>query len=224
MPVTGVLAIDQWQILIRLVIAAGLGALIGFERERQDQPAGLRTHMILAIGAALAMIISINIAQQYKGDAGRIAAQVISGIGFLGAAAIFRFGWNVRGLTTATSLWTLAIIGMAVGAGHFLTGFGATVLILIALTFMNSFEKRFIIQRKHMPIEVCINDRPGILQEIKKAILDQQTTIVETSVNHDLERDVAIFNLVVVTTEDAPIEQMIDNLMSLKGVKSFKIG
>jgi len=101
--------ISEGEILIRLGLAALLGMIVGFERERQNQPAGLRTHAILAIGSCLAMTISINLAVQFvphvpNGDPARLAAQVISGIGFLGAGAILRYGTNVKGLTTATSL------------------------------------------------------------------------------------------------------------------------
>ena len=105
--------ISEWEILLRLGLAALLGMLVGYERERQNQPAGLRTHAILAIGSCLAMTVSINLSTQFEsfganGDPARIAAQVVSGIGFLGAGAILRYGTNVKGLTTATSLWTIA--------------------------------------------------------------------------------------------------------------------
>ncbi len=102
--------ISELEIVLRLGLSAVLGMVIGFDRERQNQPAGLRTHTILAIGSCLAMTISINLAIQYQpianGDPSRLAAQVVSGIGFLGAGAILRYGTNVKGLTTATSLWT----------------------------------------------------------------------------------------------------------------------
>ena len=117
--------IGEWDILIRLLIAAGLGAVVGFERERSQQPAGLRTHIILVVGSTLAMTLSVNLAIQFQplvpnGDPARLAAQVISGIGFLGAGAIFRYGVSIKGLTTATSLWTMAVVGLVVGAGHYL--------------------------------------------------------------------------------------------------------
>ena len=107
-----------------LLAAAGLGSLIGLEREIHGQPAGLRTHMILAVGASLAAILSISYSQflsspNLPSDPGRIVAQVVSGVGFLGAGAILRFGVSVKGLTTASSLWTTAIIGIACGSGYF---------------------------------------------------------------------------------------------------------
>ena len=117
------LMITDIEIILRLMIATGLGLVIGYERERQNQAAGLRTHMVLVTGLALAMIVSINLAVQYRGiatngDPARLAAQVISGIGFLGVGAILRFGSNIKGLTTTASMWTMAVIGLSIGAGH----------------------------------------------------------------------------------------------------------
>src|SRR5512138_990442 len=105
--------ISDFEIIFRLLAAAALGALVGYERQRNNQPAGLRTHIILVVGAALAMTLSINLAMQYRplvpnGDPARLAAQVISGIGFLGVGAIIRYGPNIKGLTTATSMWSMA--------------------------------------------------------------------------------------------------------------------
>lgn len=225
---TEVVAITEVQILIRLLISAALGAIIGFERERQNQPAGLRTHTILAIGATLAMTLSINIAMQFRdvvpnGDPARLAAQVISGIGFLGAGAILRFGNNIRGLTTATSLWTLAIIGLAVGAGHFFAGVTATLLLLIMLTLMDAAEKRFIKVYRTMTVTIEIEDRPKVLNEINNLIKDESTSIIQTSITRNFEQDYASYNLVVKSLEKTPVEDLAKELATLKGIKSLKI-
>src|SRR5438045_3802502 len=104
----------------RLCLAGLLGGLIGFEREVNSQPAGLRTHMIVSLGSCLIMLVSIHMSELAPGrsDPARIAAQVVAGIGFLGAGAIMRSGLSVRGLTTAACLWTAAAIGLAVGCGY----------------------------------------------------------------------------------------------------------
>lgn len=223
------LLIGGTQIVIRLLVAALLGALIGFDRERQNQPAGLRTHTILAVGSALAMIISVNLANQYKdfggpdGDPARLAAQVISGIGFLGAGAIFRFGPNVRGITTATSLWTLAVIGLSIGAGNFIAGIATTLILLVVLTILDWVEKRYIKTYKSLTIDVQVEDHPGVLEEIRGQILDQNTTITSTSVSRDFQNDVASISLVVKTLESAAVDDMVAHLSTLQGVKSFKI-
>ena len=159
--------ISDQDILIRLIVAALLGAVVGFERERTGQPAGLRTHIILVVGATLTMTLSINLPIEFKnltpnGDPSRLAAQVISGIGFLGAGAIFRYGPSVKGLTTATSLWTMAIVGLVVGAGHYLSAAAATAVILVALVVLNYFEKKFIDTYTSVQITVTADNRISV--------------------------------------------------------------
>lgn len=118
--------------VIRLLLAAGLGAAIGYQREREQKPAGLRTHVLIALGAAL--FTAAGIFGFASGDPSRIAAGIVTGIGFLGAGAILhRQGGIVIGLTTAASIWAVAAIGLAVGAGQYLLSLVATVLSLVIL-------------------------------------------------------------------------------------------
>lgn len=121
--------------VLRLLFAALLAGVVGAEREKGAQIAGTRTHAVLGIGAALAMLVSLQLAAHAPppADPGRIAAQVVSGIGFLGAGAIIRLGTSVRGLTTAASLWTTAIIGLAVGAGYPIEAAVATAVLMCVL-------------------------------------------------------------------------------------------
>ena len=128
--------------MLGIAAAAALSSLIGLEREIHGQPAGLRTHMILGVGAALAAVLSISNSQflscpNLPSDPARIVAQVVSGVGFLGAGAILRFGVTVKGLTTASSLWTTAIIGIACGSGYFALAAFTTVLVFGILIFGN---------------------------------------------------------------------------------------
>ncbi len=128
----------------RLCLAALLGGLVGLERELHHQFAGLRTHMIVAIGACLVMILSLhmNDLSPQKADPGRLAAQVVAGVGFLGAGAIMRSGLSVRGLTTAACLWTVAAIGLAVGCGYWKAAAAATALVLVATYCFQKLESR----------------------------------------------------------------------------------
>lgn len=125
---------------INLIIAAFLGGLIGLERETGRRPAGLRTNMLVAVGSALFTMLSLH-AFPGIGDKGRVAAQIVSGIGFLGAGTVWRSQDAVKGLTTAAGLWTVAAIGMAVGAGLGLLALSATIIVLLILTLMMRFEK-----------------------------------------------------------------------------------
>ena len=126
------------QIILRLIAAAILGGLVGFERETHDnRTAGFRTHIVVCVGASLIMLTSLYIFEVYKNiataDPARIAAGVITGIGFLGAGTIIRSGSSVKGLTTAASLWTVSGIGLAVGCGFYTAACVTTIIILAAL-------------------------------------------------------------------------------------------
>ncbi|MCS6936832.1 MAG: MgtC/SapB family protein [Candidatus Bipolaricaulota bacterium] len=118
------------ELLVRLVVAALLGAVVGWERERAQRPAGLRTYMLVAFGSALFTVLSSTAFAGAGADPSRIAANIVVGIGFLGAGTIFRAGEAVRGLTTAAGLWAIAAIGMAAGAGEYLLALFSTVLVL----------------------------------------------------------------------------------------------
>jgi putative Mg2+ transporter-C (MgtC) family protein len=138
-------SLTEIDIVIRLCLAFAAGGIIGFERSFRRQVAGLRTHILISLGAASLMLLSIWLPSTYAektGDPGRIAAQVVSGIGFLGAGAIIRLGINIRGLTTAASLWLTAAIGLTIGAGMYVTALTAGVLALLTLIILNKVESK----------------------------------------------------------------------------------
>ena len=122
------------EMLLRLAVAALIGALVGYEREREGKPAGIRTHGMVSLGAALFTVVSIY-GFEGKGDPARVAAQVVPGIGFLGAGAILHDRLSVRGLTTAASLWVTSAIGVAVGTGMLVMSFVSGVLVFALLRF-----------------------------------------------------------------------------------------
>jgi len=128
--------------ILRLLLAAGLGAAIGLEREYRQKPAGLRTNILIALGSALFTLISIQM-----GGAGRtpdrIAAQVVTGIGFLGGGAILRSGRNIHGMTTAATIWVNAAVGMAAGAGQFAIATATTTIALVVLALLPPIESFF---------------------------------------------------------------------------------
>lgn len=135
--------------IIRLLIAAGAGSIIGFERERLQWAAGLRTHMLVCVGSCLVMIVSafgfseVLHEKNIVLDPSRIAAQVVSGIGFLGAGTILLRGEVVRGLTTAASLWAVAAIGLAVGSGLYLAALSTTAIVLVILAGIKPIEELY---------------------------------------------------------------------------------
>ncbi len=139
--ISSIPTLSGWEALLRLSIACALGATIGFEREIRDREAGIRTHLLVSLGSALFTIVSAYGYHAFltsgdnivRTDPTRIAAQIVTGIGFLGAGAIIREGLSVRGLTTAATLWVVAAIGMACGAGYYWPAAASTVLTILAL-------------------------------------------------------------------------------------------
>ena len=151
-------SITDLEMIARLALAGLLGAVVGFEREWRDRSAGLRTHMLVCIGAAAFTIVSAYAFREWYTpqrssivmDPTRIAAQIVSGIGFLGAGAILRSGGSsVRGLTTAASLWAMAAIGMAVGAGEYVLAAASTALIVFVLTVLRQISNRIRVFHRH---------------------------------------------------------------------------
>ncbi len=134
--------LDMWGIFARLLLATGLGAAIGIEREYRQKPAGLRTNILIGMGAALFTIVSLSMASQ-GGASDRIAANIITGIGFLGGGAILRSGTSVHGMTTAATIWVNAAIGMAVGMGDYVLGTVATAVTLVVLALLPPIESYF---------------------------------------------------------------------------------
>ncbi|MCL2373928.1 MAG: MgtC/SapB family protein [Treponema sp.] len=180
--------LTELDMLIRLCLGFAAGAIIGFERSSRRQVAGLRTHILIATGATLLMLLSIYLPQQLSpyrvGDPGRIAAQVVSGIGFLGAGAIIRLGNNVRGLTTAASIWFVAAVGLAIGGGMFLIAAAAVVLGLITLMLLNVVEKKIFPSSRFKLLEISYKDNSPNTKEALDIVKASGISIQSVDVNH----------------------------------------
>ena len=164
------------ELLGRLLLAAVLGGAIGAERELNDQAAGLRTHMLLTIGACLFTLVSAY-GFGAPTDPSRLAAQVVTGIGFLGGGAIVRHGLTVKGLTTAASIWATASVGVAVGAGQYVLGIGGAVLVsvtLLGLRRVGALLQRWGVSREAL----VLTTRPGFdVQRIMEAVRDERVEV-----------------------------------------------
>lgn len=165
----------QLGLLGRLLLASVLGGLVGWERERSGKPAGLRTNMLICLGAALLGDVSIHFAgmvptEQVRNDPARIAAQVVSGIGFLGAGTIIQARGSVIGLTTAATLWVVAAIGLAVGGGNYVAAVGTAALVLVALLPLGWLEDR--VQQRHgvRSFQVVATFHDGVVMEVEDAL------------------------------------------------------
>jgi putative Mg2+ transporter-C (MgtC) family protein len=188
-------ALSGWEALLRLAVAGGLGAAVGFERELRDREAGIRTHLLVSLGSALFTIVSAfgfhefltNGGSIVRADPTRIAAQIVTGIGFLGAGAIIREGLSVRGLTTAATLWVVAAIGMASGAGYYGPAVATTALTIFALWPLRLIAHRMIERIKPEENRLTVELREG--QPIGP-FLDQLHDVRHFELQEELDRRV----------------------------------
>ena len=185
----------------KLVLSMLLGAIIGIERRRKGQIAGLRTFALISMGATLAMLISIYIPQEYlglkNGDPGRIAAQVVSGIGFLGAGAIIQMKGSVRGLTTAAGIWMAACIGLAVGAGMYLISIIATLLIIFILVNIERIEMRHNFMWESKIIQLKTNGILEDIQSVRDILEADEIHISDEYMKYDYENKLTTINFMV---------------------------
>ncbi len=220
--------ISEVQIILRVLVGAGLGAVVGIERERQDQPAGLRTHMILVIGATLAMVLSVNLGYLFArpgtpSDPARLAAQVISGIGFLGAGAILQYGFNVKGLTTATSLWTMAIVGLTVGAGYYLVGVITTALMLVVLTLLNIIEKRYVRTSVSRYLLIDANFHKGLVKAIRHLLEEFSDNVASFTIQRNVKNKRLRIQVVARIPRGQTLEELVEALSDIDGVRNLKV-
>ncbi|MFH5186539.1 MgtC/SapB family protein [Paenibacillus sp. TAB 01] len=173
----------QVAFLLRLVVAGVCGVMIGYERKNRMKEAGIRTHFVVAVGAALMMIVSKYGFQDEIGhdsmaiDPSRIAAQVVSGVSFLGAGMIFLQKQTVKGLTTAAGIWATAGMGLAVGSGLYWVGLGVTVIILAGQMLLHG-RVRWLVSPKFEHIMIRVADEQGILDEIQKTFAERNVAIL----------------------------------------------
>ena len=195
--------------IAKLLLSLLLGATIGIERRRKGQIAGLRTFALISMGATLAMLISIYIPQEYlglkNGDPGRIAAQVVSGVGFLGAGAIIQMKGSVRGLTTAAGIWMTACIGLAVGAGMYLISIIATLLIIFILVNIERIEQRHNFLWESKIIRVKTHGIFEDIEQLRQLLKINDIHISDEFMKFDYEDNETIVNFMVRSKNDIDV-------------------
>ena len=212
------------EILLRLMLAAVLGSLVGIERERLDWAAGLRTHMLVCLGSTLFMLVSAFGFADILGtpgiglDPSRIAAQVVSGVGFLGAGTIILRREAVRGLTTPASVWTVAAVGLAVGGGLYFAAISATVLILVILAGIKPLERRLFPKRRAPRIFLTVDRREtslaAVMTEVEAAGLRVLQVVTEREDAPHRDR----IQLFLPRTPEPALIALVDRLRAIPGV------
>lgn len=203
---------DFFEILIRLLTSIALGALIGIERERRNRPAGLRTHILVSLGSALFTITSIQFSKAYGNvDPSRVAANIVTGIGFLGAGAIMKEGLTIKGLTTAATIWVSSAIGLSCGMGFYIPAILTSISTLLILILLRGFELEKLGKGKNLKIfNIKVTDRPGQLGKIG-TIFGQYGIHIK---NVKFERDEKFLNIefIVSVPENIEIKDVCDEL------------
>ena len=216
----------EWnEILIRLFLAAFFGALVGLERERKDWTAGMRTHMMVCVGSSLIMLVSSFGFSDVLGranislDPSRVASQVISGIGFIGAGTIlFLKQGTIRGLTTASGLWTVAAIGLATGGGMYFAAAAATILSIIILWALQPIEKKLTQGFKTKTLRILTNPDTDLSELFKKL---EGKGVTFTSFLLDKNEDGFNFQLKIEEANLAKLTELITELQKEKTVKEI---
>jgi putative Mg2+ transporter-C (MgtC) family protein len=209
-------------IIVRLLVAGILGGIIGYEREHTNRPAGFRTHILVCVGSALVMVTSEYIFDRYRLsaniDPARLGAQVISGIGFLGAGTIIRDGFNVRGLTTAASLWAVSCVGIAAGIGFYEGAIIATVLIFLTLIFLKKMELRFTGKNNCKTLFIESDNISGQIG-IVSCIFEKYGVDIKNIEFINNENNNIMMKFLVKFHDNLSNKHVIDDLQGIQGVK-----
>lgn len=222
--------ISQWEMLLRIAAAAALGGLIGLERDIHRRQAGFRTHLIVAMASATFMVVSAHflwfqhyvVGQLVEVDTSRIAAAVVTGVGFLGGGSILRTGATVQGLTTAAALWLVAAIGLSCGAGMYIVGAFATALGLLSLTALRRFEDKHLMRRKVTLLLAAVRNPIDV---ITAELHRHGTRILDiTEYRNDLVGEHATVSFDLLIPEDLGAHGLIGRLERMDGVREVRVG
>lgn len=204
-----------------------LGAMVGVERKRKGQIAGIRTFALISMGACLAMLLSIYVPQEYmglkNGDPGRIAAQVVTGVGFLGGGAMIQMRGSIRGLTTAAGIWMVATIGMAVGVGMYVVSIVATGLILMILVSFEFWEHRRKIGQESKIVNIRVSTLDVDVASYKMIFERNDIHLSTFYLECDYENNVSEFNFVVLCRIDTDIPKLFEEMKSVAPTKSITL-
>ena len=194
-----------YEIIFRLFLAIVLSGIIGFERELHGRPAGLRTHVLVALGAALVMLISVD-GFGGTGDPARLAAQVVSGIGFLGAGAILRDGGDIKGITTAATLWICGMIGLACGNGYYLGAVITSLFVFIFILVLRPIESK--INNKKRSIILTVDSNKVVMATIVKIFDEEHVEIENISADYYERNDKQILKLKIIIEHTLPQDKV----------------
>lgn len=227
---TTLLGSVELDITIKLLLAALAGGLIGLEREKHGRPAGLRTNLLVAVGACVMMIVSEAFYFKYsiydasttlRLDPSRVAAQIVTGIGFLGAGVILKEGASVRGLTTAASLWTVSGLGMAFGMGFFSLGAIATALVLVILTFLKRLDP-IMKKDRFLTLSLTALNRDDLLEQLLTIFSKRDLEVSDISSHLDLAAGELSYQMVITQQKGRIGHELMTEIKQLEGIRKIR--
>lgn len=217
----------EWEYVLRLVIACICGACVGFERSRRFKDAGIRTHVMVTLGAALIMVVSkygfqdIPALEMMKVDASRVASNVVTGVGFLGAGVIFFKGTSIKGLTTAAGIWTTAGIGLALGSGLYFIGIASAIIMIIAQFFLHRVLKS-VDSYSTSEMSVSLQNEPGVIDNFKNQLEKENLVIQACKIIKNSEEGTVTLKATVRMPHDMEFEDVVRIVESNNKIKSIE--
>lgn len=217
------LAPELW---VKLLLSIACGAAIGLERELSDKPAGLRTNMLICVGSTLMTMVSLHVALSYAerqvniADPGRIAAQIVSGVGFLGAGTIIQARGSVHGLTTAATIWVMAGIGLAIGSGYTAPAVATTLVLLLILWLLGILEKRLSRPRQFIHFQVKSRREAGVLDAISDIAVSNSLELDDFKL---ARRENAMEIEFVLTCSREARDDLVDRMLAIEAVEDVRV-
>ena len=221
--------LSTWECVVRVMLAGICGAFIGIERSRRQKEAGLRTHIIVAMGAALFMLVSkysfgdMPLIDTMRADGSRIASNVVTGISFLGAGVIFVRGGSIKGLTTAAGIWTMAAVGLAIGGGLYIIGIVSTVLILIVQIILHHWLPSSESMETHDISLVLGSVESGAIAKLLEYFAQKHITVIETKIRRDVKNEIIKIDMSVRIQKDADMADALGIVGDVPEVISIKM-
>lgn len=220
--------ISGQDLAIRIVIAAMLGAMVGYERRRNGQPAGMRINILLVVGITLITTLSIQFFSQIRplvtgDDSTLLTIQIVSGIGFLGAGSMAFYGAKIKGLTTATSLWAMTMVGLSLGAGNYLQGAAGTAVLMVCLILLNEINKHFHHANPTALLIIIAEDRKNLMNDISLSLTKTAGLTSKPWVSKSIRNQRIRIECAVTLSNKFSIGQILETLIKIEGVQSVKI-
>ena len=210
------------QFWIGIGVAMLCGGIVGFERQLRGKPAGIRTNILICLGTSIFVQLGATFSGPHV-DPTRVLGQIATGIGFLGAGAIMRFGLTVKGLTSAASIWTIAAVGMAIGAGFYVASFVTMLILLLALHILEIVEDRLMGWTLYKKVSVVCARKPGMFENIRQVFSENHVRIYDWAMVDKIADSMIEYSATTRIRESVDVQRLLEDLGTLEGIAQIRI-